>query len=629
MTATMVTLRSRASVLVSDLGASRPHKQRSRTTALACFACILCGTSATAQMTELVSLGQGGVQGTDDVSLPTPGRLVSTDGRFVVFRSYASNLVAGDNNQATDVFLRDRQLETTELVSVSSSGVQGNGTSGLYGISMTPDGRFVVFESASNNLVAGDTNGAREVFLRDRLNGTTEPIALNSSGVQAQGPSFYPSISDDGRYVSFTSPAVNLVTGDTNGTWDVFVRDRLAGTTERVSVSTTGVQGDGDSYKAEISADGQFVVFESNASSLVAPDTNYTYDVFVHDRQAGTTEMESISTAGVQGNSSSAFAAISGDGRFVVFHSLASNLVASDTNGTYDTFVHDRQTGTTEMVSVSSAGVQASAASEPGATISADGRFVCFGSGANNLVSGDTNSAGDMFIRDLLHQTTERVTLRTDGSQIAISCGGGAMSADGRYVVFLSNASDIVQGDVNGHADMFLRDRFYTGFVSLCDPGVNGVIDCPCGNPPAGPGRGCDNSSATGGAALGASGSAHVSTDSLVFTTSDERASATSILLQGDASIATGIVFGQGVRCTGGLMKRLYIKVAANGVISAPDLAAGDPTVTARSSFLGAPIQAGDTRYYLVYYRDPVVLGGCFANSTYNATQTGQILWLP
>jgi len=203
------------------------------------------------------------------------------------------------------------------------------------------------------------------------------------------------------------------------------------------------------------------------------------------------------------------------------------------------------------------------------------------------------------------------------------------MSADGRYVVFLSNASDIVQGDVNGHADMFLRDRFYTGFVSLCDPGVNGVIDCPCGNPPAGPGRGCDNSSATGGAALGASGSAHVSTDSLVFTTSDERASATSILLQGDASIATGIVFGQGVRCTGGLMKRLYIKVAANGVISAPDLAAGDPTVTARSSFLGAPIQAGDTRYYLVYYRDPVVLGGCFANSTYNATQTGQILWLP
>jgi hypothetical protein len=155
------------------------------------------------------------------------------------------------------------------------------------------------------------------------------------------------------------------------------------------------------------------------------------------------------------------------------------------------------------------------------------------------------------------------------------------------------------------------------------------VSACPCSNPPAGSGRGCDNSSATGGAALSASGVAYLSIDSLVFATGGEKPSATSILLQGDAPIASGIVFGQGLRCAGGALKRLYTKTASAGSISAPDFGAGDPNVSTRSAQLGDTLQPGSTRWYLVYYRDPLVLGGCPAASTFNATQTGQIRWLP
>jgi hypothetical protein len=204
-----------------------------------------------------------------------------------------------------------------------------------------------------------------------------------------------------------------------------------------------------------------------------------------------------------------------------------------------------------------------------------------------------------------------------------------AISADGRYVVFRSAATNLVPGDTNGYTDVFLHDRFATGFTSTCDPGTNNVIACPCGNPPSGPGRGCDNSASAGGAWLSASGIAYLSIDSLVFTTLDEKPAAMSILLQGNTSIPTGLVFGQGVRCAGGTLKRLYIKPALGGSITAPDFNAGDPTVSARSAFLGDPIQPGEPRTYLVYYRDPIILGGCPATSTFNATQTGQISWWP
>ncbi|HEV8113291.1 MAG TPA: hypothetical protein VGR31_11000 [Planctomycetota bacterium] len=202
-----------------------------------------------------------------------------------------------------------------------------------------------------------------------------------------------------------------------------------------------------------------------------------------------------------------------------------------------------------------------------------------------------------------------------------------SISADGRFVAFGSAATNLVPGDTNGLVDVFLRDRAATGFTSLCAPGQSSVIACPCANPPGGQDRGCDNSSATGGAVLSAAGIAYLSMDSLVFTTSGERPTAFSVVMQGNALLANGLVYGQGVRCVGGSTKRLFVKTAVAGGITAPDFGAGDSSLSARSAAKGDVIQAGQSRWYLVYYRDPIVLGGCPASSTFNSTQTGRIDW--
>jgi Tol biopolymer transport system component len=592
------------------------------------LALFLAGSPATAQVNEIVSVDSNGVQANYNVTMPPPDRTISADGRFVVFVTDATNLVPGDTNGTWDIFVRDRLNRTTERVSVDSNGVQGNGISGLFGVSISADGRFVAFESASNNLVPGDTNGSRECFVHDRLTGTTERVALDSNGVQGNAASHYPSISADGRYVAFISGASSLVPGDGNGKWDVFVRDRMTQTIERVSVSTAGVEADSDSYKPAISGDGRFVVFGSTATTLVPGDTNGWEDVFVRDRLLGTTDRVSVATNGAEGNDHSGWGSVSDDGRYVTFWSRASNLVSADTNGSQDDFVRDRLNGTTVRVSVASDGTEADMDSGI-PVISGDGRFVVFWSGASTLVPGDTNTMSDVFLHDCVTGTTERLSVDENGNQVA---GGGAQSCislDARYCVFSSGASNLVPGDTNGYVDIFVRDRYASGFTSICDPGLNNVIDCPCGNAPAGRRRGCDNSSFTGGAVLSSSGIAYLALDSLAFTTADERTTATSILVQGDTLLTNGAVFGQGVRCAGGTLRRMYVKIAANGSITAPDLLAGDPTVSSRSASLGTPIQPGQAYLYFVYYRDPVVLGTCPATSTFNCTQTGSVSWWP
>jgi len=233
-------------------------------------------------------------------------------------------------------------------------------------------------------------------------------------------------------------------------------------------------------------------------------------------------------------------------------------------------------------------------------------------------------------VHDRLTGATERVNVSSAGTQANQQQEGfGAISANGRFVAFETSATNLVPGDTNAVPDVFVHDRDAAGFTSLCEPGSGGVIACPCQNPPVGSGRGCNNSAPTGGAKLDAGGGAYLSLDSLVFTTTGELPSATSILLQGDALLATGIAYGQGVRCVGGSLKRMYTKTAVNGSITAPDLSAGDPSVSSRSALLGAPTQTGQPYFYLVYYRDPAVLGGCPATSGFNATQTRSVTWWP
>ena len=220
--------------------------------------------------------------------------------------------------------------------------MQGNETSRLPAIS--GDGRFVAFDSAASNLVAGDTNAKFDIFVRDRDMGLTTRVNVASTGAQSNATSIFPSISQDGRFVSFHSFATNLVPGDTNGTSDVFVHDRETGQTTRASVDSNGVQLGGFSLRGVLSADGRFVAFDSGARILV------------HDRETGRTEPVDVSSAGADGNGFGRHKAISADGRFVAFSNTASNLVAGDTNAGEDIFLHDRLTGLTARVSVDSNG---------------------------------------------------------------------------------------------------------------------------------------------------------------------------------------------------------------------------------------------------------------------------------
>ena len=266
---------------------------------------------------------------------------------------------------------------TMTLVPTAVPGMQGSGHS--YNPGISADGRWVVFQSEARNLVEGDTNRVSDIFVHDRQTGTTERVSVASDGAQGDGESGIMShqegwsaglsISADGRWVAFTSSASNLAAGDTNecddpirgphNCYDVFVHDLQTGATVRVSVASDGTQSDDESDAPSISADGRWMAFMSSASNLVAGDTNecpYSSgspncpDVFVRDLQTGTTERVSVASDGTQANEVSVASGVSADGRWVVFWSLASNLVADDSNGFMDVFVHDRRTGRTERV---------------------------------------------------------------------------------------------------------------------------------------------------------------------------------------------------------------------------------------------------------------------------------------
>jgi Tol biopolymer transport system component len=553
------------------------------------------------------------------------GPAFSDGARYVAFASWASNLVPGDVNDRTDVFVRDLQTGATTLASVSSSGAQGNQTSDTAQVSS--DGRYVAFFSISTTLVPGDANGTGDVFVRDLVAGTTEFATLDASGAQVAWPmpGTPVSMSSDGRYVAFHAIGP-FVPADTNGTRDVYVRDRTAATTIRASVGSSGAQGNGDSSLGSLSADGRYVVFSSTSSNLVAGDTNGLEDVFVRDLVAGTTTRVSLSSGGAQADGQSLSPSISPDGRYVAFWSDATNLVAGDTNGLFDVFVRDLQAGTTTRESVDSNGVQANGTSTR-PSISRGGRYVVFVSDATNLVQGDTNGVGDVFLRDRLTGQTTRVSVSTagvQGDQFSSPYAAPAVSADGRLVAFDSYAANLVSGDTNGVFDVFLRDRGDAAdFAPFCfGDGSSGP--CPCGNQ-GGAGRGCQNSVGTGGALLTGTGVPSLAADTVHLTSSGELPAATSILLQGTAVVAPSI-YGDGLRCTGGSLKRLFTHSAVAGSVTMPQGA--DPSISARSAAMGAPIPTGASRLYQVYYRDPST-SFCPTppGSTFNVSSAVAIVW--
>ncbi|MBC8317042.1 MAG: tandem-95 repeat protein, partial [Desulfobulbaceae bacterium] len=341
---------------------------------------------------ELVSQSNSSDPGDDTSDYPS----INGDGQYVAFSSFSSNLVTGDTDQFTDIFVRDIQSGQTEIISINDLGVLGNNTSHFP--SINDDGRYVAFESTADNLVINDTNTVSDIFVHDRLNNTTERISISSTGDQANRDSSKASISQDGRYVAFESSATNLVAGITGS--HIFVHDRQTGNTGIVSISSAAVEGNGRSDNPSISADGRYVVFGSFSTNLIANDTNGVSDIFVHDRQTGATSRISVSSAGAEGDFGSSCYhqnSISEDGQYIIFESDATNLVAGDTNGAKDIFVHDQSTEETRRISTSTFGAEGDNQSW-WPSISADGQVNAFSSEASNLVGNDTNNSWDVFI---------------------------------------------------------------------------------------------------------------------------------------------------------------------------------------------------------------------------------------
>ena len=285
-----------------------------------------------------------------------------------------------------------------------------------------------------------------DVLFAQASPGNTTRVSVDSSGAEANDVSTKPAISDDGHFVAFQSQATNLVSGDTNNTDDIFVHDRQTGATTRISIGSDGAQANGGSSSPDISADGRFVAFYSDANNLVNGDNNGCGDIFVHDRQSGQTTRVSVNSIGNEQNAPPSYdyavVSISGDGRYIAFYSDATNLVSGDTNGEADIFVHDRQSGQTIRASVASDGAQANAGSSY-PSLSSNGRYVTFSSGATNLVTGDTNGKGDVFVRDIQSGITTLVSVNSMGEQ---ADGGGFspdISGDGRYVIFLSKSHNL------------------------------------------------------------------------------------------------------------------------------------------------------------------------------------------
>jgi Tol biopolymer transport system component len=361
-----------------------------------------------------------------------------------------------------------------ERISVSSAGIGGNGISEIScrAAPMSSDGRYVAFHSDASNLVDDDGNGVTDVFLRDRVLGTTTRVSVDLDGDDGDGASKYPCISPDGRYVVFSSDATDLVAGDINGEADVFIRDLSLQTTARVSLDHNGLDGDGASRVPSISADGRYVAFISDAPDLVIGDGNGVADIFVRDLQLGTNERVSVSTLGGDPDLNSWTPDISADGRCVVFHSVASNLVPGD-GGMVDIFVRDRQLGQTIRVTGDSLGGDPDGNSY-GANISADGRHIAFWSRATDLVAGDSNGLEDVYVHDLDSSTTSRVSLRSDGSEITdLPSWSSSLSQHGRFVVYFADSDQLLDEDANGVADIFALDRA-TGWLHLLNRSASG-----------------------------------------------------------------------------------------------------------------------------------------------------------
>jgi len=434
----------------------------------------LCSTviSSTASSTEMitvrVSVSTDNKQALDadtENFLARPD--ISDNGRFVVFESLASTLVADDTNVKNDVFLRDRELQTTVKI---SEGFNGEGTNGnSFAPRLTGDGRYIVFASDASNLAENDNNNVRDIFVYDTTNKQTEMISIAENGDYFDGMSMLPDISADGRYVVFQSLARNWGEDDTNNTWDALLHDRETKKTITTNVSSEGIESHSGGGIPSISADGLFVCFGSSASNLVSGDTNREYDIFLYDvlnkqtlrvnvASDGTQSSGFIDSDGLKAKGDGRLCSLSGDGRYIAFQSQANNLVPNDLNENNDVFVHDRILQITERVSLTSTGEEGDGHSGI-SSISSNGRYIAFQSNSSNF-SDNSKQDHNQFIKDRELGTIKLATYATDGTT-RVSSGfiymQSTISGDGQHLVFRSGEGNLVQDDNNANWDTFVH----------------------------------------------------------------------------------------------------------------------------------------------------------------------------
>jgi len=359
-----------------------------------------------------------------------------------------------------------------EVASVNSEGTVGNFDSARP--SLSGDGRFVAFHSVSSNLSPADSGGFTSIFVRDLRMGTTEMITLDATGFEANGSSFAPRFSRNGRFVAYRSDATNLVDSSVTFEKNIYLYDRSLRETVIVSANAAGESGNDVSFLGDISDDGRFIVYYTYARNLIPDNTAYFSDVLLFDRDTGSNVLISKTPGGDFANGYSLYPKISGDGRYVVYASDADNLVADDTNGVIDIFLYDTSTGNTSRISVNSEGEEANDHCAL-VDISEDGQIVAFECRASNLVAGDTDGTSDVFIYDTSNGEITLAGVNSSGEQGNGSDEEPALSSDGRYVAFESYSTNLVSEDTKGYKHIFIHDR-HSGRTHLASKSATGEI---------------------------------------------------------------------------------------------------------------------------------------------------------
>jgi VCBS repeat-containing protein len=404
----------------------------------------------------LVSRDANGVQGNSDSVTPA----FSPNGNWIVFNSDATNLVPAGTNGSAHIFIKN--LATGEVVLVSSNAAGGEGEGRSQSPVFSPDGTKVAFSSFAANLVAGDNNFSEDIFVKDLATGAVMRASTNASGNEVFGSSSEPVFTADGK-VAFWSNASNLVAGDTNGAIDIFLKDLSTWSIVRLSTDSSGGQANGHSFEPTFSADGTKVAFQSYATNLVSGDTNGFSDVFVKDLLTGNVTLVSTDAFGVQGNGLSSGAVLSPDGTKVAFSSAATNLVPGDTNGEFEVFVKDLATGAIIRASTDADGIQGDSQSFNPA-FSPDGTKLVFDSFSRNLVAGDDNGSWDVFVKDLGTGAITLVSSDPYGNESnQFSLGGAEFAPDGSSVIFQNWSSNFVAGDANDSYDIFIKQLALEG----------------------------------------------------------------------------------------------------------------------------------------------------------------------